>query len=106
LGRLDEAVAVAAQHEESARANGQPWALARAARVRGLLASDDELEPAFDEALELHGNTPDPFETARTQLAYGARLRRVGRRVDARESCGGDRQLRRARAAHRPTRAK
>jgi Response regulator containing a CheY-like receiver domain and an HTH DNA-binding domain len=45
LGRLEEAVAVAAQHEESARAKGQPWARARAARVRGLLASDDELEP-------------------------------------------------------------
>jgi DNA-binding CsgD family transcriptional regulator len=84
LGRLEEAIAVAALHEESARAKGQPWALARAARVRGLLASDDELEPAFDEALELHGNTPDTFETARTQLAYGARLRRAGRRVRAR----------------------
>src|SRR6185437_1388036 len=40
LGRVEEAAAVAARHEESARAKGQPWALARAARARGLLAPD------------------------------------------------------------------
>jgi DNA-binding CsgD family transcriptional regulator len=85
LGLNDDAVTVAAIHEESARAKGQPWALARAARVRGLLASDDELDRAFGGALDLHLNTPDTFETARTQLAYGARLRRAGRRIDARE---------------------
>src|SRR6478609_940764 len=34
LARADDAAAVAAPHEESARAKGQPWALARAARRR------------------------------------------------------------------------
>jgi DNA-binding CsgD family transcriptional regulator len=38
----------------------------------------------FGEALALHGATLDGFETARTRLAYGERLRRAGRRVDAR----------------------
>ena len=85
LGRVDDARASAARHDESARAKGQPWALARAARTRGLLASDDELETVFDGALELHDSTPDVFETARTRLAYGSRLRRAGRRVRARE---------------------
>ncbi len=34
---------------------------------------------------ELHARTPDVFETARTHLAYGARLRRARQRVRARE---------------------
>jgi len=33
----------------------------------------------------LHTRTPDAFERARTQLVYGARLRRTGQRVRARE---------------------
>ncbi len=85
LGRRDDAVTIAAEHDESARGKGQPWALARGARARGLLASDDEFEAAFEEALLLHCRTPDVYETARTGLAYGARLRRAGRRVLARE---------------------
>jgi DNA-binding CsgD family transcriptional regulator len=85
LGRIDDAAAAAARHEESARIKGQPWALARAARARGLLASDGELANAFDEALALHEQTPDDYEAARTRLAYGARLRRTGLRVRARE---------------------
>src|SRR5262249_17887879 len=71
--------------EESARAKGQPWARARAARARGLLASDEAFERVFDEALSVHAQTPDVFETARTRTAYGARLRRGGRRVPAPE---------------------
>jgi DNA-binding CsgD family transcriptional regulator len=85
LGRSDEAAGAATDHERSARAKGQPWALARAGRTRGLLAPDAEVEREFEAALALHGMTPDVFETARTRLAYGARLRRAGRRVRARE---------------------
>jgi DNA-binding CsgD family transcriptional regulator len=85
LGRTDEAAAAAEQHDAAARAKGQPWALARAARCRGLLASDDDVEDGFEEALRLHAQTPDVFEAARTELAYGSRLRRAGRRVRARE---------------------
>jgi DNA-binding CsgD family transcriptional regulator len=88
LGRVDDAATAAARHEESARAKGQPWALARAARTRGLLAPDEEFEREFDEALDLHERTPDSFEAARTRLAYGARLRRAGRRVRARQELG------------------
>jgi DNA-binding CsgD family transcriptional regulator len=89
LGRVDDAAAAAARHEESARAKGQPWALARAGRTRGLLAPDDNLEQEFEAALRLHEKTPDVFETARTRLAYGARLRRAGRRKRAREELRG-----------------
>jgi DNA-binding CsgD family transcriptional regulator len=48
------------------------------------LAGDDEADESFEQALEFHASTPDVFETARTELAYGARLRRARRRVDAR----------------------
>jgi DNA-binding CsgD family transcriptional regulator len=85
LGREEDAAEAAAHHEQSARAKGQPWALARAARTRGLLASDEDFEREFDEAIVLHGQTPDVFEIGRTRLAYGAKLRRAGRRVRARE---------------------
>jgi DNA-binding CsgD family transcriptional regulator len=85
LGRAEDAAAAAAAHEQSARNKGQPWALARAVRTRGLLAPDADLEREFDTAIALHAQTPDVFEGARTRLAYGARLRRAGRRVRARE---------------------
>jgi DNA-binding CsgD family transcriptional regulator len=92
LGLREEAENATVTYEQDAQAKGQPWALARAARCRGLLAHDDELDVWFEQALEHHARTPDVFETARTQLAYGARLRRARQRVRARE------QLR---AAHR-----
>jgi len=85
LGRPADAAAKADELEEQARAKGQPWSLARAARCRGLLADDDELESCFEEALRLHERTPDVYEAARTRLAYGARLRRARRRVRARK---------------------
>jgi DNA-binding CsgD family transcriptional regulator len=85
LGRDADAAEAAIDFVSRATAKGQPWALARAARCRGLLANVSELEPCFEEALRLHARTPDAFETARTRLAYGARLRRARKRVRARE---------------------
>ncbi len=85
LARADEAAEVAAEFGMQASAKGQPWALARAARCRALLADAAEMEPRFEEALRLHQQTPDAFEAARTRLAYGARLRRARKRVRARE---------------------
>jgi DNA-binding CsgD family transcriptional regulator len=86
--RLGDAVAAAAAAGDfgvRAEEKGQPWALARAARCRGVLAPGDEMEEWFDKALALHARTPDVFEAARTRLAYGAALRRTRRRVRARE---------------------
>jgi DNA-binding CsgD family transcriptional regulator len=85
LGERSEAEEVAASYERSARDKGQPWALARAGRARGLLADDDVLARCFEEALEAHAATLDRFETARTRLAYGERLRRAAMRVRARD---------------------
>lgn len=84
-GRRREAAEHLASFEGAAATKGQPWALARAARGRGLLGSDADLDRHFGAALELHSLTPDAFETARTRLAFGGRLRRARRRVDARE---------------------
>ena len=85
LGRGQEAAETAATFEREADTKGQPWALARAARCRGLLAAQDHFDRHFDTALGLHEQTPDVFETARTRLAYGSLLRRGRQRVRARE---------------------
>jgi DNA-binding CsgD family transcriptional regulator len=50
-----------------------------------LLAEQEEFAGQFEQALAFHSRTPDTFETARSQLAYGARLRRAGQRTSARE---------------------
>ena len=84
-GRPDDAAALVGPLAAAAEAKGQPWAMARAARCLALVGSDDELDDRFAEALALHERTRDVFETARTRLAYGARLRRARQRVRARE---------------------
>lgn len=85
LGQPEQAAAHAASFERVASAKGQPWALARAARCRGLVGADDDLDRHFGAALDCHADTLDVFETARTRLAYGRRLRRARQRVRARE---------------------
>jgi DNA-binding CsgD family transcriptional regulator len=69
----------------AAQAKAQPWSLARALRCRGLVAGDADHREQFERALRVHALTPDEFETARTRLAYGQRLRRARNRVLARD---------------------
>ncbi|WP_426560921.1 ATP-binding protein [Angustibacter sp. McL0619] len=85
LGRDDEAREIAGRHLARAQVKGQPWSLARAARAAVMTCVEPELDDWAERAMEHHGRTVDSFEVARTQLAYGARLRRARRRVDARE---------------------
>jgi DNA-binding CsgD family transcriptional regulator len=85
LGRASDAAEAAAAFERDASIKAQPWALARGARSRALLAGEDQSEGYFQTALALHDQTPDLFETGRTRLAYGAQLRRGRQRVRARE---------------------
>lgn len=84
LGRAEEAATVCAEFVAVAEAKGQPWSLARAHRCLALCAGDG-FDDLFRAALVLHAETPDRFESARTSLAYGARLRRSGRRIESRE---------------------
>jgi DNA-binding CsgD family transcriptional regulator len=84
LGQSEQAAAEAHRFAATARAKGRPWSTARAYRALGLVADDAEVDQPFLDAVEAHQETRDLFETARTLLAYGARLRRAGRRLDAR----------------------
>jgi len=85
LGREDEARQVAGRFTAAARAKGQPWSLARALRCQGMLDPGPGFSVLFEQALSQHEQTPDAFETARTRLAYGERLRRARDRILARE---------------------
>jgi DNA-binding CsgD family transcriptional regulator len=85
LGRVEEAQEVTAELTAAANAKAQPWSLARAARCKGLVGPDSDITVHFERALRHHEQTPDVFEKARTQLAYGERLRRARNRVLARK---------------------
>ena len=85
LGLPEQAGRAATEFISAAAAKGQPWPRARALRCQGLISAGDASPAAFEEALDLHAQTPDAFETARTQLAYGERLRRIRNRTLARE---------------------
>jgi len=58
------------------------------ARCRALLADGDESEALFVESIALFTATGGAFECARTRLCFGERLRRAGRRRDARRELG------------------
>jgi DNA-binding NarL/FixJ family response regulator len=84
-GRSDTAAAAAALLDRFAHARAPSWTRALAARSRALVAAGAEAEGGFEEALRLHADSDRPFDTARTELAFGEFLRRERRRVEARE---------------------
>jgi DNA-binding CsgD family transcriptional regulator len=83
-GHVRDAERVAHGYLAGAQEKGQPWALARAGRCRGLLADANAFDEAFADGFDQHELTSDTFELARTQLCYGERLRRARRRTEAR----------------------
>jgi DNA-binding CsgD family transcriptional regulator len=84
-GRTADAETALATLERQATRTGRRLAHGGAARCRGLLAGDDEFDEHFRRALSWHGDTPVPFERARTELSFGERLRRARRRREARD---------------------
>jgi DNA-binding CsgD family transcriptional regulator len=80
--RADAEAALAALQAQTERTLGT-WAIAAAQRCRGLI--EEDFQPAFEKALQLHDRTTMPFERARTELCYGERLRRAKRRSEARD---------------------
>ncbi|HEU5484045.1 MAG TPA: AAA family ATPase [Microlunatus sp.] len=86
LGRSEDARRLAERFAEVTPAAVAPGVRAVVARCRALTAGDpEEARAGFEEALAAHDQAPEPFEVARTRLLYGARLRRDGHRVQARE---------------------
>ena len=83
-GDLEAARDALAEFQDEAERTGCGWALGTAARCRGLLARDDEAEGCFADSIDQLAAIGNPFETARTQLCHGERLRRAGDRVRAR----------------------
>jgi DNA-binding CsgD family transcriptional regulator len=83
-GRTAEATAVHERFREEAEASGRASAQALALRTAGLLADADQFDEPFQDALALQPDHHDLFAHARTQLCYGAALRRAGRRRDSR----------------------
>lgn len=62
-----------------------PLSIAFVRRCKAITVGDDVIaQEAFEAAIEAHRRAWDPFETARTRLLYGGRLRRAGQRVAAR----------------------
>jgi DNA-binding CsgD family transcriptional regulator len=112
-GRRDDAERALEQLEGQSQSTGRTWAHAATERCRGMLASDDAFREHFERALEWHAKADLPFETARTHLALGERLRRAGHRADSRphleaagaifERLGAEPWLKRAEAELRST---
>ena len=61
---------------KDARRLDRPLAMALACRGRGMLASGDDADGAFEESLRWDSSSRAPFESARTQLVWGEHLRR------------------------------
>src|SRR6185437_1571074 len=84
-GDLAAAAVTAGEYQRQAQQKGQPWALARAQRAMALVsANPGERNALFEKAIRLHQGSLDVYEEARTQLAFGASLRRDKSRVAAR----------------------
>jgi ATP/maltotriose-dependent transcriptional regulator MalT len=85
LGEPGVAAELLAPFADEADRLGQPFPRAVALRCRALLADETAYEPLLHHALDLHAVDQNVFAAARTRLVFGERLRRSGRRIDARE---------------------
>jgi tetratricopeptide (TPR) repeat protein len=82
--RFDAETLLASFTEQAVRSASPIWATGSVSRCRGLLASVDRVDAEFDQARAIFEPSPYLLEQARTELCWGERLRRSGRRVDAR----------------------
>jgi DNA-binding CsgD family transcriptional regulator len=84
VDQTDAATELLAYFEPLASDSGLVSQVAPTARCLGLLASSDDFESIFQEGLAACERVPKPFAQVRLELCLGERLRRAGRRVDAR----------------------
>jgi DNA-binding CsgD family transcriptional regulator len=80
--RLPEARARQAALEARAEPDGGWWPRGTVAHGRGLLA-EEGFDAHFAQARECYAALPSAFDVARTELAWGERLRRERRRTEA-----------------------
>ncbi|MFC0506410.1 helix-turn-helix transcriptional regulator [Micromonospora costi] len=85
-GRPDRAGEPLERYLTWARHVGQPVSDAVALRCQALVDQD---EASFADAVRVHERVDQPYEQARTRLAYGEWLRRSRRRADARVQLRG-----------------
>ena len=90
VGDLQEAETWLERYEDLAARSTSPWALATAARSRGLLCEArgniESAREALDRALAEHARMRCPFERGRTLLAAGSIRRRAREKRAARET--------------------
>lgn len=84
-GRIDEGRRALSATLPVALGTGQPRLVAPMRRAQGILEDDED---AFRHALDAHAGWDNPFESARTRLAFGELLRRRRRRAEARAELG------------------
>jgi DNA-binding CsgD family transcriptional regulator len=84
-GHTDLAAGALDRLLDSANASATDWGLGIAVRSRALLSDGEAADGLYREAIDRLGATRLRPELARAHLLYGEWLRRVGRRVDARE---------------------
>lgn len=85
LGEQREARELAHYELEIARRFGAPRALGVSLRAAGLIERGDAALPLLTEAVEVLSDSGARLEHARALYEFGAALRRLGRRADARE---------------------
>jgi DNA-binding CsgD family transcriptional regulator len=88
LGCAGEAERTLVSFDRLAAFTGRRWALAAAQRCHGLLVAPGAVDETFARAERLTRDEPSAFERARLLLCWGERLRRDGRRVEARRRLG------------------
>jgi len=90
IDELDVGRSYIEQYEDRAERSASPWALATAARARGLLAAANgdltAARAALDRALMEHDRMACPFELGRTLLALGTVRRRAREKRAARDA--------------------
>jgi DNA-binding CsgD family transcriptional regulator len=83
LDRADEARSAVGDYERGTTTCARPLGGALAARCQALLAPAPQMDALFERSLRLHQGL-NPYQQARTDLAWGRRLRRERRKADAR----------------------
>jgi DNA-binding CsgD family transcriptional regulator len=85
IGEPQRAHAALERFEAWAPVSDTPLVKGLLVRCRAVLTEDEEeAERLFEEAVREHTSDAPVFERARTQLAYGERLRRARRKIEAR----------------------